>query len=44
MSSFKGIEFTDEHVVNLDEYIPLHGYNPQMIRPWLIHNGFQAAP
>lgn len=39
-----GISFTDEDVVNKDDYIPAGEYNPYLVRPWLFHDhGFTLA-
>lgn len=38
------ITFTDDDVVNIDEYIRAGGYNPHKVVPWLIHDhGFAVA-
>jgi len=42
--SFREISFTDDDVVNLDNWIPKGEYNPHNVRPWLIHDhGFAVA-
>lgn len=36
--------FTDDDVVNIDDYIPAGEYNPHNVRPWLLHDhGFVIA-
>jgi hypothetical protein len=38
------IKFTDEDVVNIEDWIPKGEYNPHSVRPWLIHDhGFVVA-
>jgi hypothetical protein len=39
MSKFREITFTDDDVVNLDDWIPEGEYNPHQVRPWLFHDG-----
>lgn len=38
MSKFHEIQFTDDDVVNLDNWIPAGEYNPHNVRPWLLHD------
>lgn len=43
-AKYKEIQFSDEDVVNLDDWIPEGQYNPHRVRPWLIHDhGFTIA-
>jgi len=38
------IKFTDEDVVDIDDWIPAGEYNPHNVRPWLLHDhGFVLA-
>jgi hypothetical protein len=38
------LSFTDDDVINLDEFIPDSAYNPHSVRPWLLHDhGFALA-
>jgi hypothetical protein len=39
-----GISFSDEDVVNVDDWIPEGDYNPHRVRPWLLHDhGYTVA-
>ena len=37
-SVYKEIKFSDEDVVNPDDFIPAGGYNPHKVRPFLLHD------
>ena len=40
-SQFNEIKFTDDDVIEIDDWIPSGEYNPHNVRPWLLHdNGF----
>jgi len=41
---FNEITFTDNDLVNPDDFIPAGAYNPHRVRPWLLHDhGFVVA-
>ena len=43
-TTFHEIKFSDQDVVNPGDFIPEGEFNPQKIRPWLIHDaGFTIA-
>ena len=43
-AKFNEITFTDNDVVNPDDFIPAGEYNPHKVRPWLFHDhGFTVA-
>lgn len=43
-ANYKGIKFSDDDVVNLDDCIWKGEYNPHNVRPWLLHDhGFILA-
>ena len=37
-SEHKSIKFTDDDVLNKDDFIPAGEYNPQCVRPFLLHD------
>lgn len=37
-SEFREIKFTDDDVVNIDDWIPAGDYNPHNVRPFLFHD------
>jgi hypothetical protein len=39
-AEFHCFEFTDEDVVNPDDFIPTGEYNPHNVRPWLIYGSW----
>ena len=44
IATSKGIQWSDDDVVNSEEYIPEGEFNPHNVRPWLIHDhGFVVA-
>jgi hypothetical protein len=43
-AQYKEIRFTDDDIVDIDEWIPEGEYNPHNVRPWLLHDhGFVLA-
>ena len=43
-AEFNQIKFSDDDVVNKDDFIPAGEYNPHNVRPWLLHDhGFTVA-
>ncbi len=43
-AEYRQIKFTDNDVVNPDDFIAGADYNPHKVRPWLIHDhGFTVA-
>jgi hypothetical protein len=43
-AEYNQVRFTDDDVVNPDDYIPKGEYNPHNVRPWLLHDhGFTLA-
>lgn len=43
-AKFKEITFSDNDVVNPDDFIAKGQYNPHRVRPWLLHDhGFPVA-
>jgi hypothetical protein len=43
-ATFNEIKFSDDDVVNKDDFIPKGEYNPHNVRPWLLHDhGFTVA-
>lgn len=38
-STYKGLVFSDQDIVNPEDYVPQGEYNPHTIRPWLISDG-----
>lgn len=43
-AEYEGIKFSDEDVINADDYIPAGEYNPHKTCGWLLHDhGFTLA-
>lgn len=37
-TTYQQVSFSDDDVVNKDNYIPAGEYNPHNVRPWLLHD------